>query len=125
MNYCEKVHYTLCRSSKGGFEQMAGELFTRLPEEGDIVRLVVFGAPDGNLEYEEQREMLRKQVRSRFTGKEPVLNYVAQPPLEDGLVMEVHSYFPDKDDKISYKSYEGTTYVLVENANGRFLFSGG
>ena len=125
MNYCEKVHYTLCRSSKGGFEQMAEELFTRLPEEGDIVRLVFFGAPDGNREYEEQREMLRKQVRSWFADKEPVLNYVAQPPLEGGLVMEVHSYSPDKDDKISYKSYEGTAYVLVENANGRFLFSGG
>ena len=72
----------------------------------------------------EAREMLRKQVRSRFTGKEPVLNYVAQPPLEGGLVMEVHSYSLDKNDKISYKSYEGTAYVLVENANGRFLFSG-
>lgn len=125
MNYCEKIHYTLCRSSEGDFEQMAGELFTRLPEKGDIVRLVFFGAPDGNREYEEQREMLRKQVRSRFAGKEPVLNYVAQPPLEGGLVMEVHSYSPDKDDKISYKSYEGTAYVLVENADGRFLFSGG
>ena len=125
MNYCEKIHYTLCRSSEGDFEQMAEELFTRLPEKGDIVRLVFFGAPDGNREYEEQREMLRKQVRSRFAGKEPVLNYVAQPPLEGGLVMEVHSYSLDKNDKISYKSYEGTAYVLVENANGRFLFSGG
>ena len=39
--------------------------------------------------------------------------------------MEVHSYVPDAQDRITFRHYQGVPYVLLENASGRFLFAGG
>ena len=38
--------------------------------------------------------------------------------------MEIHSYLP-YDDEVLYREYEGKPYIVIENSDGRFLYSGG
>lgn len=125
MNYCDKIQYTIHKTEGGLFEQQVEALLDKLPEAGEVLRIIVFGAPENNLQYVEQRDFLHCSVSRKFGDKMPVLNYVAQPPLEGGLVMEVHRYLPDNGEKLAYRMYGNCSYVLLENEEGRFLFSGG
>jgi hypothetical protein len=63
----------------------------------------------------------------RFGDCCPVFSYVAQPPLNASLVVEVHGYIPDiGEDRITYSRINETIpYVILENSFGRFLFAGG
>ncbi len=125
MNHCDRIRYSIHHPTLGGFEQEAAELLSSIRSGEEILRLTFFGAPEGNEEYSEQRECLRRMIESKFPDKVPSFSYISQPPLEDGLTMEVHSYVPDDGDKVHYRTYEGSHYVLLENKEGRFLFSGG
>lgn len=124
MNYCEKICYAIYKAYGGSFEQMARELFTQLAEEY-VFRLTFFGAPGDNSEYMGHRTFLQNCAREKFGNKRPVLGYIAQPPLEGRLVVEVCSYLPDERDNIFYKTSGENAYVLLKNDDGRFLFSGG
>ena len=124
MNYCEKICYAIYKAYEGSFEQMARELFTQLAEE-NVFRLTFFGSPGNNKEYIEHRTFLQNCAREKFGNKRPVLSYIAQPPLEGRLVVEVCSCVPDERDNIFYKTSGENAYVLLKNDDGRFLFSGG
>lgn len=124
MNYCEKICYAIYKAYEGSFEQMARELFTQLAVE-NVFRLTFFGSPGNNKEYIEHRTFLQNCAREKFGNKRPVLSYIAQPPLEGRLVVEVCSCVPDERDNIFYKTSGENAYVLLKNDDGRFLFSGG
>lgn len=125
MNYCDKIDYTIYTSEEGSFDCMVNELMVQLPDDRSILRLIVFGAPENNVQFVEQREHLRACCHEKFGDKMPALIYVSQPPLEGGLVMEVHSYMPGEKDVVRFSEHEGYSYVIVENECARLLYAGG
>lgn len=125
MNYCDKISYTVYTTEKSDFDKMVDRLLAQLPADKRIFRLVFFGAPAHNGQYMERRALLRAKVRAYCGADEPVVTYVAQPPLNGGLVLEAHLYAPETDEYITYKRMGDFPYVVLENSDGRFLFAGG
>ena len=125
MNYCEKIHYTILNTEPAEFAVMVDDLLSQLPQNEVIMRLAFFGTPGTNEEYVARRVLLREKIRRYYGDCEPALSYVSQPPLNAPLLMEVHSYVPDAQARITFRHYQGVPYVLLENASGRFLFAGG
>ena len=100
MNYCDKIHYSLLTASPEDFPSMIDSLLSRLPEEERILRLVLFGTPVLKDEYVTQRQLFKAKARHFFGDSEPALSYVLQPVPDAPLVMEVHSYCPESDERI-------------------------
>lgn len=125
MNYCDKIHYRIFTAETASFEEMVDALLAQLPKDESILRLAFFGTPADNEQYVSRRLLLREKVRKVYGNHEPVLSYVSQPPLHAALILEVHSYKADADDVMTFRHYEGFPYVVLENADGRFLFAGG
>lgn len=125
MNYCDKIHYDIYTTGLSTFEEMVDALLALLPQDRQILRLAFFGMPADNEQYVARRIVLREKIRKSYGDHEPVLSYVSQPPLNAGLILEVHSYEPDEKDRLTFRHYEGFPYVVLENPDGRFLFAGG
>ncbi len=125
MNYCQKINYNIYTTEKDDFPVMVDRLLSGLPEEESIVRLVFLGMPRNNGEYLERQQILRTKTAARFGRELPAMSYVAQPPLNGALILEVHSYRPDAEDRIVYRTAGDFPYMLIENTSGRFLFAGG
>lgn len=125
MNYCEKIKYNIYTTKGIVFGDMVDELLTRLPQDEHIFRLAFFGMPADNEQFVSRRVQLREKIRKFYGNHEPVLSYVSQPPLNAGLILEVHSYKAAAGDHITYRRQNGFPYVLLENEAGRFLFAGG
>lgn len=125
MNYCDKIHYNIYTTGLATFGEMVDALLAQLPQDEQILRLAFFGMPNDNEQYVSRRIMLREKIRKFYGNHEPVLSYVSQPPLNAGLILEVHSYKADEDDHITFCRHGGFPYVVLENADGRFLFAGG
>ena len=114
MNYCEKIHYTILSTKRAEFAVMVDDLLSQLPQNEVIMRLAFFGTPGTNEEYVARRVLLREKIRRYYGDCEPALSYVSQPPLNAPLLMEVHSYVPDAQDRITFRHYQGVHYVLLE-----------
>ena len=99
MNYCEKIHYTILSTKRAEFAVMVDDLLSQLPQNEVIMRLAFFGTPGTNEEYGARRGLLREKIRRYYGDCEPALSYVSQPPLNAPLLMEVHSYVPDAQDR--------------------------
>ncbi|MGM9759904.1 MAG: endoribonuclease L-PSP [Parabacteroides sp.] len=125
MNYCDKIRYNIYHAKPADFGAMVDDLLAQLPDYEVILRLTFFGTPRSNEEYLERRVRLREKVRRYYGNFEPSVTYVSQPPLDAPLVLEVHSFVPEPDDRITFRHIHGMPYVLLENAEGRFLFAGG
>ena len=92
MNYCDKIHYNIYTTGLATFGEMVDALLAQLPQDEQILRLAFFGMPNDNEQYVSRRIMLREKIRKFYGNHEPVLSYVSQPPLNAGLILEVHSY---------------------------------
>lgn len=125
MDYCNNIRYRLLTTGKADFATMVDDLLAQLPLNETIVRLSFFGTPADNETYVKRRAVLHDKVRHYFGMNRPALSYVSQPPLNTPLLLEVHSYQTDRDDRISYGVHHGFPYVLLENSSGRFLYAGG
>lgn len=125
MNYCDKINYSIYTTGRASFGEMVDALLAQLPQDETILRLAFFGTPEDNGQYVSRRILLREKIRKFYGNQEPVLSYVSQPPLNAGLILEVHSYKADADDKLTFRHYSGFPYVVLENGDGRFLFAGG
>lgn len=125
MNYCDKIHYSLYVAAADDFSSMIDTLLLQLPVEEPVFRLVLFGMPAVEEQHTLLYRMFKEKVHGFFGDCEPAVSYVRQPVLNASLAMEVHSYRPDADERISYRRNEGLPYVLLENQSGRFLFAGG
>lgn len=125
MNYCDKIHYHIFTTELASFNEMVDALLAQLPKNEQILRLAFFGKPADNQQYVSRRIMLREKIRKYYGNHEPVLSYVSQPPLNAGLILEVHSYTPDDSDHLTFRRYNGFPYVTLVNPDGRFLFAGG
>lgn len=125
MNYCDKINYRILTTEKASFPQMVDDLLEQVPADESILRLAFFGTPTTNEEYVTRRTILRDKVSAYYGEKKPALSYVSQPPLNSSLILEVHSFTPDKDDNLTYTCKDGYPYVVLSNIEGRFLFAGG
>ena len=124
MNYCDKIRYHVFTTERAGFEEMVDALLEQLPKDESVLRLVFFGMPADNRQYVERRMILREKVRKFYGDIEPVVSYVSQPPLNAGLILEVHSYKADENDRLTHRHYKGFPYVILENVDGRFNYAG-
>ena len=113
MNYCEKIHYTILSTKRAEFAVMVDDLLSQLPQNEVIMRLAFFGTPGTNEEYVARRVLLREKIRRYYGDCEPALSYVSQPPLNAPLLMEVHSYVPDAQDRITFRHYQGVPYLSL------------
>ncbi|MCD8043697.1 MAG: endoribonuclease L-PSP [Tannerellaceae bacterium] len=125
MKYPQKINYRIFTAGKNEFPAMVDTLLGCLPEDEVILRLVFFGMPPDNKEYLKRRTILREKISLRFRNSQPALSYVAQPPLNGALTVEIHSYRPDEEDCIEFNRIEDFPYVLLRSHTGRFLFAGG
>lgn len=125
MNYCEKIHYNIYTVEQADFSTMVDNLLAQLPKYEVILRLSFFGTPASNEEYVARKIKLCEKIRRYYGDCEPALSYVSQPPLNAPLIMEVHSFVPEAEDRITFRYYKGTPYVLLENSDARLLFAGG
>lgn len=62
----------------------------------------------------------RRKAEEYFQDALPVVTFVAQKPLDAELVLEVHGYMSERNDRLEYKSYGGFPYVVLTNECGRF-----
>lgn len=125
MSYIDRVHYSIYRAADDEFPLMAENLMRQVAVGGHVLRLVIFGRPENNDQYVERRSFFRSLAEKHFGDRIPVLSYVAQPSLGNGLVMEVHYCEESEKDEVKYKSFAGFPYVVVENDEGRFVYAGG
>lgn len=125
MNYCDKIRYYIYSTGNDDFPVMIDRLLKQLPKDETVLRLAFFGTPSSNTEYLLRREIIHEKIKEKFGKSVPAISYVSQPPLDASLIIEVHSFRPDPDDRIYFREYEGISYVLLENVTGRFLFAGG
>lgn len=125
MNYCENIHYTIHSTYKSAFSEMAERLIKKLPKDHIIIRLVFFDSPADDKEYLHNYTILRQQLSDLYKEKTPIVSYITQPPLDGNLAVEVHSYTPNKNDSVQYKSYNDAPYISIKNENGFYLYLGG
>lgn len=125
MQYSDKIQYDIYTTKLGDFNIMVDMLLEQIPIQQTVLRMVFFGMPPTNRVYMKRYAILKAKIKARFKKRMPVLSYVAQPSLDSGLTVEVHSYRKGPMDKITYKELNNFSYVLLENVSGRFLFAGG
>lgn len=126
MEYCEKISYSILETPfVPSFEMKVDNLLSQLPKDKVVLRITVFGMPVSNQEYAERKLILNNWIVSYFGSSLPVVSYVAQPSLNNGLIAEVHSYDVEDTDQLLYRSYQSNPYIILENAQGRFLFASG
>lgn len=93
MNYCDKIHYYLYTTENASFGEMVDALLMQLPQDEQLFPFSVLRhTPEDNRQYAEHCAMLRDKVYRYCGDQEPALSYVSQPPLNAGLLLEVHSY---------------------------------
>ena len=85
-----RKEYNIYRSEAATFQGALDELLAAMVDvEPVIVRIVLFGAPNDNKEYVEQRTLFEQRCRAHFGERVPMLSYVAQAPLRCTLAAEV------------------------------------
>lgn len=125
MQYCDKIQYNIYTTRLADFNIMVDMLLDQIPVQQTVVRMIFFGMPPTNRVYMKRYGILKAKVKARFKKRMPVLVYVAQPSLDSGMAVEVHSFRKGPMDTLTYKEKDGHPYILIENVSGRFLFCGG
>lgn len=111
-------------------EEMLDKLETTTRQAQTIpLRLVFFGNPDHNTQYLEHRGWLLELIRRRceqLGWPMPLVSYVAQRSLDSGLAMESQCVARHHVSSLVEKcSPEGVRYLVVDNDEGRRLFTEG
>lgn len=125
MQYSDKIQYDVYFAKLADFNIMVDMLLNQIPVQQTVLRMVFFGMPPTNRVYQKRYSVLKAKVKAKFKKRMPVVSYVAQPTLDCGMAVEVHTYRKGPMDTLAYKEIDGRPYVLLENLSGRFLFAGG
>lgn len=125
MKCIEKFEYNVYKVAIRDYGIMLDELLSCIDTSNKILRLVLFVDVKDNEDYNYKFSIFKNKALKIFREMLPVITLVPQKPLDSGLTLEVHSYNTDIDDNIEYNSYNGFSYVVVNNCYGRFLFAGG
>lgn len=108
-----------------GFAEMVDALLAQVPAAATPLRLTFFGRPSSNAMYMERWQLLRQKVAARFGESIPALSYVAQPPLDAPLLLELYGCRLREGERLTYGETADTPYTLLRTDVGRFLFTGG
>ena len=126
-----KKIFNIYRSQAAGFERALDEVLAAIAEnENEVIRIVVFGAPNNNEEYVNQRSMLEQRCLSVFGEQAPMVGYIAQAPLRYTLAAEVtfvtksdaasvvrcKDYIRIGDELLSAAIYSSLDYGIAEQA---------
>ena len=125
MQYSDKLQYDIYFAKLADFSIMVDMLLDQIPVQQTVVRMTFFGMPPTNRVYMKRYSILKAKIKAKFKKRMPIVSYVAQPTLDCGMAVEVHSYRKGPMDTITYKELDGFPYILLENFSGRFLFAGG
>ncbi|MGM9796223.1 MAG: endoribonuclease L-PSP [Parabacteroides sp.] len=104
---------------------MVNALLAQVSTEVTPLRLTFFGRPSSNAMYAERWKLLRQKVAARFGVTMPALSYVAQPPLDAPLLLELYGCRLQEGERLTYGATADISYVVWTNDVGRFLFTGG
>lgn len=125
MSYINKISYQIYKVEKKPYRQMLDELFSHLDVKQAVLRIVLFGEVVSKDDYMWRLAQFRRKAEEYFQDALPVVTFVAQKPLDAELVLEIHGYMSERNDRLEYKSYGGFPYVVLTNECGRFLYAGG
>ena len=125
MSRLPNSYVTVLRAPSGDFAEMVELLLAQIPASATPLRLTFFGRPSSNVMYVERWQLLRQQVAARFGEAMPALSYVAQPPLDAPLLLELYGCRLGEGEQLTYGMTADTPYVVLRTDVGRFLFTGG
>ena len=119
------ITYDILKFQSADFGK-ALDIFQSRAEPGTApLRLVFFGAPADNGVYREHYRELARQIDARWGAKAPVFSYVAQPPLDSALTLEIHIADKTFARNMRYGQAAGEKYIVIDDAPGKLLFTGG
>lgn len=125
MSYFNNIDYKIYRASGDDFSSMVDVLLGSIDEHIRALRLVFFCNILNSRDYSSKLNTLREKSGKFFKDNVPVISLVPQKPLDSDLLLEVHGYSSNEYEHISYKSFEGFSYVILRNEYGKFLYAGG
>lgn len=125
MSRLPNSYIEVLRAPSGDFAEMVDALLAQVPAVVTPLRLTFFGRPSSNKMYMERWQLLRQKVAARFGKSIPALSYIAQPPLDAPLLLELYGCRLREGDQLTYGETAETPYVLLRTDVGRFLFTGG
>ena len=124
MSLLPHCYIEVLRAPSGDFAEMVERLLAQIPAAATPLRLTFFGRPSSNVLYAERWQLLRQRVAARFGEAMPALSYVAQPPLDAPLLMELYGCRLREGERLTYGETGETSYVVLRSDVGRFLFTG-
>jgi len=107
------------------FGTMCKALLMRIPASKSVASLVFYGNPEDNTEYSQQLEMLNEILCSVYQDLVPPFCYVAQKPLNGGLILEVCLFESMAGQTIAYRQLSGMRYLTIQNEDCRELIIAG
>ncbi len=107
------------------FGAMCDVLLAQIQTRNIIVRLVYFGDPENLEEYHLQLNIINKKVGLLFGEIAPPVSYIAQKPLNGGLLLEVSAIETDSGEKVKYADHSGIKYITIQNEFYKELIVGG
>lgn len=126
INTIKNLKYHIYTAKDGlSFEDSVRDVLKQINREETIFRLAFFACPSNNEEYLIYKKAIEEQVKGKFEKQVPPFSLIAQPPTDVTLYLEVQSYSPSKQDKISFHYLDNTPYILLENQDLRWLLAGG
>lgn len=129
-----EISYQIDKIQPRDFGAMVSEALDRLGEKQGYapLRLVFFGDPADNAEYLQHRAEIVRQTDERYGEKAPLVSYVAQKPLDAGLVLESQLLPASvaEEGTLCRRSYGRVRYAVVEEreaeqTGGKWLFTEG
>ena len=82
--------YSIYRSKAASFNEALEEILAAAKgSDNEVIRIVIFGAPENNTEHAAERSTIERRCREIFAEKVPIVGYIAQTPLRCRLAAEV------------------------------------
>ncbi len=117
--------YKIYKSTEETFVQTIDALLGLVESERKPVRFVFFGNPVSNKEYVSQKELIEEKVVEKYGSLCPACSFVAQPPMDARVVLEVTYIDNPESLSISHKELDGSPYVVVESEGYKEVIVGG
>lgn len=125
MSRLPNSYIEVLRAPSAGFAEMVDALLAQVPAAATPLRLTFFGRSSSNAMYMERWQLLWQKIAVRFGEAMPALSYVAQPPLDAPLLLELYGCRLREGERLTYGETTDTPYTLLRTDVGRFLFTGG
>lgn len=119
-----RTSYDIFTAVDREFACLVDELLDECSENDIVTRLIFFGKPEDNMQYNERLAVICGKVKQKFGDSCPAVSYVAQRPLVGDLVLEVYRLGNGFEGKIDYCDHSGVHYLKIEDEEHRELVIG-